>query len=389
VEVGQGGKGVGVPVARHWRHAQPWANHRSVKSIDRSMNPYQTLPEQAFWSPAVAKKHMLDIAGLWTAPFCIDRQTQVATYGSCFAQHFSKALLERGYSWLNAEPGLPGMPAELQRDFSYGVFSARTGNIYTASLLRQWIGWALEGIAPPSLHWEKDGRIHDPYRPTVEPGGFVSVVEMEQSRAHSIAAFRRSLIDCDLLVFTLGLTESWWDAQIGVEYPMCPGTHAGEFDPARHIFRNQDYAFVHDELASAIAAIRKHRREGPKVLLTVSPVPLTATNSGKHVLVATMESKSVLRAGAGSVAASLPDVSYFPSYELINSPVFRGVFFHPNLRSVSRHGVDHVMNCFFAGLGVDASTVARKSIASNPQEAPSPDDVMCDEELLAAFGENK
>ena len=89
---------------------------------------------------------MLDIAGLWKAPFRIDRQTQVATYGSCFAQHFSRSLVERGYSWLNAETGMPGMPAELQREFSYGVFSARTGNIYTASLFRQWVGWALEGI---------------------------------------------------------------------------------------------------------------------------------------------------------------------------------------------------------------------------------------------------
>ncbi|MEI8180824.1 GSCFA domain-containing protein [Aestuariivirga sp.] len=331
---------------------------------------------------------MLDIAGLWKAPFRIDRQTQVATYGSCFAQHFSRSLVERGYSWLNAETGMPGMPAELQREFSYGVFSARTGNIYTASLFRQWVGWALEGISPPPLHWEKDGRIHDPFRPTVEPGGFGSVAEMEQSRAHSIGAFRQSLVDCDLLVFTLGLTESWWDAQAGVEYPMCPGTHAGEFDPARHVFRNQDYGFVRDNIVDAITTIRKHRREGPKVLLTVSPVPLTATNSGKHVLVATMESKSVLRAVVGSVAASMADVSYFPSYELINSPVFRGAFFEPNLRSVSRQGVAHVMNCFFAGLDEDATTAARQPAVANPNEAPASDDVMCDEELLSAFGEN-
>lgn len=355
------------------------------------MNPYDALPQEAFWSPAVAKKHMLDISGLWKAPFLILPKAKIATYGSCFAQHFSRALVARGYTWLNAEPAPAGVSEETARQFNYGIFSSRTGNIYTTSLLRQWVEWALEKSAPPMIHWEKNGRIYDPFRPSIEPDGFGSVEEMLRSRNTCIAAFRESILTCNLFVFTLGLTESWWDAQDGFEYPMCPGTHAGTYDAKRHVFRNQDYGFVRDNLMQAITMIRKSREQRMRVLLTVSPVPLTATNSGNHVLVATMDSKSVLRAVAGNIAANGKGISYFPSYEIINSPVFRGTFFEPNQRSVNGHGVNHVMDCFFAGLDQDqaAARAARRAAQQAEAEPASADDVKCDEELLEIFGRQK
>ena len=65
-------------------------------------HPYLSLAETGFWSSAVARREMHDISGLWTAPFPIRPQTQIVTFGSCFAQHFSRALVARGFSWLDA-----------------------------------------------------------------------------------------------------------------------------------------------------------------------------------------------------------------------------------------------------------------------------------------------
>lgn len=357
------------------------------------MNPYENIPSNAFWSPAVAKRHMLNIEGLWQAPFPIMQKTKIATYGSCFAQHFSKALVKRGYSWLNSEPGPVGVSSKITQRYNYGVFSSRTGNIYTTSLLKQWVEWAVKKSAPPEIYWKKNDRIYDPFRPAIEPEGFGSIDEMIKSRQTCIEAFRRSITQCGVLVFTLGLTESWWDSD-GYEYPMCPGTYAGEFDKSRHYFLNQDYSFVRENLLNAISLIRKERKKGPRILLTVSPVPLTATNSGNHVLVATMESKSILRAVAGNVAAGIKGTSYFPSYEIINSPVFRGVFFEPNLRSVNSYGVDHVMNCFFAGLSDSSNVKISDELKLNQQDKVNssvamPDDIKCEEELLQVFGIDK
>lgn len=359
-----------------------------------SQNPYLTLDAKAFWSPAVAKRNLFDIQDLWEAPFPIDPKTVIATYGSCFAQHFSNALVKRGFTWLDAEVAPMGLYKTNAKKFNYGVFSARTGNIYATSLLKQWTKWALGHSEPPEIYWEADERFYDPFRPQIEPNGFNSRDEMLASRAFAIKSFRRSILESDLFVFTLGLTESWWDKITGAEFPMCPGTVAGDFDAEQHVFSNQDYDFVYSNLKDAIQMIREARPEGPSILLTVSPVPLTATNSGNHVLVATMESKSVLRAVAGKVARENENCSYFPSYEIINAPPYRATFFEPNMRSVNLHGVDHVMKTFFSGLSKEyhvtlPANSERGKHRLPPEAFQSQLDIKCEEELLAAFGDKK
>jgi hypothetical protein len=121
-----------------------------------------------------------------------------------------------------------------------------------------------------------------------------------------------------------------------------------------------------------------------KILLTVSPVPLTATAGDDHVQVATMYSKSVLRAVCGAACSAYPDVDYFPSYELIASPSARGMFFEPNMRSVSKAGVAMAMRTFLAAHGADQMPPRKKG--QGPSEAGGrPSDVVCEEELLEAF----
>lgn len=78
----------------------------------------------------------------------------------------------------------------------------------------------------------------------------------------------------DLFIFTLGLTEAWVHRDTGTVYPTAPGTIAGRFDENIYEFQKN---------------LLKLRPDGklPKILLTVSPVPLVATASGNHVLTAT------------------------------------------------------------------------------------------------------
>lgn len=366
------------------------------------MHPYESLPDKSFWSTAVARRNMFDIGELWDPRFVFDPRMKVATFGSCFAQHIGKALEARGFNWFVAENAPPCLNAENAKKYNYGVFSARTGNIYTVSLLRQWVEWATGARPVPDEIWVKDGRFYDPFRPNIEPMGFESEAELVRSRDLAIEAFKATLVESQRFVFTLGLTESWWNAAHGYEYPMCPGTVAGDFDARQHRFFNQDYAFIHATLKQTLKAIQALNPD-IRFLLTVSPVPLTATVSGNHVMVATMESKSVLRAVAGALRRECPNVDYFPSYEIINATPFRGTFFEPNQRSVNHAGVDHVMKTFFAGLdarregelGTASARFAQGTRTMPPgthrPEAPDPasnDDVVCEEALLGAFSQS-
>ncbi|MCP8893381.1 GSCFA domain-containing protein [Shinella daejeonensis] len=356
----------------------------------RAMHPYQDLDEKHFWATAVAQRTMDGIDRLWEPKFRIRRKTKVATYGSCFAQHIGRALHGRGFHWLITEPGPSGLSKEAAKQFNYGVFSARTGNIYTASLLQQWVDWALGEKTVPEEIWQAGDRFFDPFRPRIEPDGFQSREELVRSREGAIRAFRSSIVDADVFVFTLGLTESWFNRADGYEYPMCPGTVAGTFDAGRHVFLNQQYQFVRSRL---VDAIRKMRAANPrlKILLTVSPVPLTATASGNHVLVATTQSKSVLRAVAGSLQDQLRFVDYFPSYEIITAPPFQGKFYEKNQRSVTPEGVNHVMATFFKCLSETfdkdgpAPAEGKSKEASSNDTKVSEEDIVCEEELLDAF----
>lgn len=356
-------------------------------------HPYETLPDDRFWRTAVADRDALGIAGLWKPRYPIKRRTRIVTAGSCFAQHFAKALVARRYRWLDFEPGPEGLSAEQRKDYHYGTFSFRTGNIYTPRMLLQWLTWALTEAEPPGEVWERDGRFYDPFRPGVEPGGFVSVEELVRSRGETLAAIAAAVRGAQVFVFTMGLTEAWQDRVTGVEYAVCPGTVAGQFDAERHEFVNHGFAALMGDMTAAMRLLFRANR-GLKVLLTVSPVPLTATASGQHVLTATSHSKSLLRAVASELVGGQERVDYFPSYEIITHPAFKGRFFAANLRSVLPAGVDHVMTQFFldqaVAFGGEAVVPPAPTAAPLPVEAPErelteAEELRCEEEILAAF----
>lgn len=350
-------------------------------------NPYTSLPPTAFWRPAVAERGIFALEGLWSSPWTLPSDARFSTYGSCFAQHISRNLIARKLAWVDAEPAPGRTPPAVAKAFNYGVFSARTGNIYTAAQLLAWTRLATGQLDPDAIEmWQDEaGRVHDLLRPRIEPDGFASEAEARATLRTTARAFRRSFAEAEVFIFTLGLTEGWEDRATGQVYALCPGTGAGRFDPERHVFRNYGFTRITDDLRSALA-LMWDANPALKVILTVSPVPLVATASGDHVLLATMQSKSVLRAVAGEMAREDARVSYFPSYEIIASPPARAAFFEPNLRSVVPEGVELVMRHFFAGLDLSGAAI-HPTATLNPRiaataEAMSREDLVCEEIVL-------
>jgi len=345
----------------------------------------------------VAQVDPLAIRLEWRPKFAIDRGTRIATAGSCFAQHIGRALVSGGFHWVDSEPPPSDLAAERHAEHGYGIFSFRTGNIYTAALLRQWVRWSLRVDVPDDEVFAEDGRCHDPFRPAFPPEGFGTPEELAAARDRTLDRMRDTLADTDLLIFTLGLTETWMNGR-GAVYPMCPGTLRGRFLPDSHRFRNADEPEVVRDLAETFDLLRAHNPR-LRFLLTVSPVPLVATASGQHVLVATQYSKSVLRAAAGRLAQSREDVDYFPSYELVAGVPFRGCFFESNLRTVSQEGVAFVMRQFLEAVdGKDgrpavapATPPAPIGTAARGEPAPIPasSSEICDEIVLETWARSR
>lgn len=360
-------------------------------------HPYDNLPPEAFWRTGVVDPGPDAIAGVWKPRFRIRRRTRFATAGSCFSQRIGQSLLDRGYAWIDAEPAPSRLPQTLRKDFYYGVFSFRTGNIYTPNLLAQWLEWAFGHSTPPDEVWERDGRFYDPWRPAIEPGGFHFADEIGPSRAVTLAAIRKAVTEANVFIFTLGLTEAWVNENTGFEYAACPGTVAGQFDARVHRLVNHDPNATFSALMRARAIMRAVNPD-QKMIITVSPVPITATASGRHVLEATSWTKSTLRAAAGMLITADADVDYLPTYELVTSPIFGGRHYAPNKRQITPEGVLFVMDHFFADQERAFGKVATPAVISATTAATSPDlpdgdpadegdddDLRCEEELLDAF----
>lgn len=359
--------------------------------MSTNQHPYQNLPNKAFWRSAVSEKNFLDLEEVYQRKFTLVSTDRIVTAGSCFAQHIARHLSAAGFSYQDFEPAPPGLPDSARRGFGYGVYSARYGNVYTVRQLVQLFERTFEGRQPEEDVWLQDGRWFDPYRPAIEPAGFASREELQAARRTHIAAVRRVFTESDVFVFTLGLTEAWRSRRDGSVFPVCPGTLAGEFDPERHEFHNFRVGEIIDDLR---ALISKARAVNPRLrfLFTVSPVPLTATATGQHVMVATMYSKSALRAAACEVAQVDDGVDYFPSYELVAAHPIRAALFEPNLRAVSPRGVELVMRHFFREHQAESreapnATVERRARRRErrEREAMHEDDLVCEEERLEKF----
>ncbi|MGW0926072.1 GSCFA domain-containing protein [Streptomyces sp. NPDC002755] len=347
-------------------------------------NPYRALPARSFWRPAVAEPDPMDIEDVWTPKFVLGQDDPVITAGSCFAARIGRALLDSGMNWVDAEPAPPGLTRQQRQDRGFGAFSFRTGNIYTPAVLRQWLSWALGHTQAPAEAWAHGERWVDPFRPATEPEGFASPAEMLQAREVTLAAIRSAITTASCLVFTMGLTEAWRDAAHDTVHPTCPGTVRGTFDAERYTLHNFTFAEAHQDMAEAVALARTVN-PGLRVLLTVSPQPLTATATGGHALPANGYTKAVLRAVAGQLASEDPSIDYFPSYELITGPVFGARFFGPNHRTVTAEGVDFVMRHFMAGLdsrtGASDPTHETTSTNTATNDARS-GDAACEDAIL-------
>ena len=268
------------------------------------------------------------------------------TAGSCFAQHLGRHLARAGFAHLVAERPPKGMDPAAAVQHGYRMFTARYGNIYTARQLWQTILRAHGRFQPEEDCWEtEDGRLIDPFRPRIQPGGFADRSAFQADREQHFRAIRGAIARMNVFVFTLGLTECWASRADGAVFPLVPGAAGGTFDPDRHVFTNFRAAEVVADLERVIHFVNR-RNPGARFLLTVSPVALVATGVDRSVVTSTTYSKAALRVAAEQVASAFDNVAYFPSYEVILGAHAGGRYLMPDRREVRPAGVEHVMRLF-------------------------------------------
>ncbi len=277
-----------------------------------------------------------------SAGFSFSRDTPIYAIGSCFARNIERRLQELGFQVASlAEPD-----SELAQVLNGRSFF----NKYPPPAIEQEVAWALDPECPfPApdafLQVTKDHYV-DPHL-----GGKVrgSIEELTSLRRAYDAHLAR-LKQCPVVIMTLGLVECWFDKQLGVFLNLAPPPGAVERAPERFEFQLLGHEDVLRSLERTYSLLKQHGHPDCKLLLTVSPVPLARTFTEQDVLQASCYSKSVLRAAAEAFAIGKPDVSYFPSYEMVTladrATAWDGADYrHVSADMVSRI-MSHVMNSY-------------------------------------------
>jgi hypothetical protein len=309
------------------------------------MHPYKELPEQNFWRRGVTEKLYPDINFKPSVKFKLTALNNVATAGSCFAQHIAANLKNLGLNHFIAEKPPIILTMERASALGYGQFSARYGNIYTARQFRQMIEFAFDLRERITVAEESPTGWIDLLRPGVSSDAYESLHDLECDRAFHLDCIKKLFLEADCFIFTLGLTEAWYDVDSKIIFPACPGTKAGEFNSDKHRFVNFSTAEVVEDIRWCVEFIAQVNSQ-LKWIFTVSPVALSATATDRSVLVATAASKAILRAAAEEIFNLYEHCEYFPSLEITTSPPSFGQFLDADLRGISPRGVNLVMQIF-------------------------------------------
>lgn len=308
-------------------------------------NPYRDFKDRSFWARSISLGSIADLLDD-QKPY-LNRGDKVVSMGSCFAANMVPHLLESGIQYVFSEK-IPRQLHPIRHHFNYESFSARYGNIYTSRQMVQLLQRSVGDFEPFAEPWLEDDAYIDPYRPGLAfPAK--SLAEYRFVIENHLACVRKAIADATVLVITLGLTETWSDLENGAALPACPGTIAGEFDSEKYQLLRLEVEDVYGDLVKIKDLVGRINPE-VKILISVSPVPLVATATNEHVLLANTFSKSILRVAAGRFVREIENARYIPAYEIVTGPQAPDSYFEASRRDVSELGVNAVMSHFLSGV---------------------------------------
>lgn len=233
------------------------------------------------------------------------------TIGSCFARNIEIALARRNILSLTSNYVFDDAMYE-----QTGV-GARNGalNAYTPASMLDLLRFTRRPDAATvgSLQLGEDG-----WCDMLMSGlRFLSGAEYTACR-DKLRACYVEVAKADVVVVTLGYTESWFDTQDGIYVNRSPGANIKTVKRGeRYQFHNMSSAQVIDCLEGIVQELEAQTEGRAKVILTTSPVPLHGTFTDKDVIMANQYSKATLLSAAVQVSDRYDFVDYFPSYEIV------------------------------------------------------------------------
>lgn len=260
----------------------------------------------------------LAINRIWKGPADIKFQSKFKlnstdsffTLGSCFARELETGLIAKGFKVLSRPSIIPSELFPVKK----GVASQDFYNRYNLASMALEVENLLSNnklLSNSSLVYENGDGLYDDchYTPALLSS---SLDEVLLRRERIVEVLSSSIKKADVFVLTLGLCEAWLDSVSGCHLNVISSPFMLRKYSDRLSFVNIDYSKSVEYVDRIVSLL-----EGKKIILSVSPVPLTSTFNDKDVIVANQGAKAVLRAVAEYAINKYDNVDYFPSYEMV------------------------------------------------------------------------
>lgn len=267
----------------------------------------------------------------------------VFAMGSCFAREIERALVRMGGNVVSTDDRLD------RPEFKDEAGKVRTGffNRFTPRSMWQELKWCfgeLDGVEADALIFGDE--------PASADFNYWRLPGVDETRAATLVRRRiaqdlaRTAAVARLVILTLGFTEAWYHKPSGL-YANSAG--------ARHLKRRQsEFELHHLDVADTVECLEeihdllaRHGRRDAQIVVTVSPVPIQGTFTGKDIVIANMDSKATLRAAAAEFAPRHSNVHYFPSYEMVTYTA-QSAAWRPDRIHVDHDLVDRIAQAFAA-----------------------------------------
>lgn len=261
-----------------------------------------------------------------------DEDNTAFTIGSCFARNIEIELRKIGIS----------VPILEVPKIEYNGTANNLFNEYSPGTIAQRIQWTVDKTMPPigtmcetSAGWV-DLLLHMDS----------SAVSYERcvERREQLFTFYEQMLEASFVVITLGHAETWFDVENNCYINRAPLVMRRQAD--RFLLKQLS---LQEMLELLQPALEKLTGLGKKVILTVSPQPLHSTFMlNTDAVIANELGKSTLLCAATELA-KMPNVDYFPSYEIVRSGGIEnydldGVHAKPEVTSKV---VEYMINTYF------------------------------------------
>lgn len=313
----------------------------------------------ARWSSDIARFDE-DLALVHHEPkFRLDESDRFFCIGSCFARNIEEHLIYQGVNVLSKSIFSP-------RDECPARTNGFVNKFTTYSMLNE-LEWVLNEPELDDACFEQvNGLWRDLQLAPTIPG--VSRDRAYARRRYLTRDYFSRIASASVVVLTLGLNEVWYDHASQRYLNAAPSFFAARREPDRFEVQITDVAGNLVQLEQ-IRSLLERLNPAAKIIVTVSPVPLSETFSGKDVVVANLFSKSALRVTAQLFAARHDNIDYFPSYDMVAmSPRARA--YGDDCLHVSDRVVGRIMQMFlklYMGIERELSDFTELSyLAANP-----------------------